>query len=350
MKKIVILLIALVLVFTIAGCKTATSAETTAAATTAAAAETTASATTAAETEPAKVWKIGFNNYADSHEFCFKVHDGIEKAAAEAGIELEYAEATMDGAKMIANTQTFIDKECDLIIDFNWIPEVGAQMLKMCNDAGVKLISMDTIYEGTYYFGANSYTAGQVLGEYMAEVIKDKWGGKVDAFVGAYYLAGGDIVKDRVTGAIDYLKEAEGIEWPADDLVFIFDAGSSEQTVKCKQLATDFLTAHPDMKHVVFSAHNDESGAGLFAGIEASAREADCLVGSCGGDTPFRDHLKAGGGDVWIASSAFAPEKYGSQVIPMAIDILEGKDVPMEVYLNHFVINKDNVKEYYPEG
>lgn len=86
----------------------------------------------------------------------------------------------------------------------------------------------------------------------------------------------------------------------------------------------------------------------MFAGVEASAREADVMIGSTGGDTPFQDHLKAGGGDVWVCSAAFAPEKYGSQVIPMAIDILEGKDVPMEVYVNHFVINKDNLEEYYP--
>ena len=34
-----------------------------------------------------KVWKIGFNNYSDSHEFCYKVHDGIKEAAEKAGVE-----------------------------------------------------------------------------------------------------------------------------------------------------------------------------------------------------------------------------------------------------------------------
>ncbi|MDD5659186.1 MAG: sugar ABC transporter substrate-binding protein [Actinomycetota bacterium] len=343
MRKLIVLFIGLIIIFTFVGCKAKDVAETTEAQTTVAVSETTI------ETKTAKTWKIGFNNYGDSHEFCAKVSAGIREEAKKAGVELEYTEAMMDGAKMIANTQTLIDKGCDLIIDFNWIPEVGVTMLKMCNDAGVKLISMDTVYEGTYYFGANSYKAGQVLGEYMSGLIKEKWNGKIDAFVGLYYLAGGDIVMDRVKGCEDYLKDAEGIEFPSDDMNFLFDAGSSDQTVNCKQKATDFLTAHPDLKHIVFVTHNDESGAGVFAGIEASAREADCLLGSTGGDTPFQDHIRAGGGDVWVASSAFAPEKYGAQVIPMAIDILEGKDVPMEVYLEHFVINKDNLDEYYPQ-
>lgn len=349
MKKLVILLIVAALVLTISGCKTtSTAGETTAAATTAAATTTAAEETTAV-TEAAKVWKIGFNNYSDTHEFVAKVSAGIREEAKKRGVQLEYTEAMMDGAKMIANTQTLIDKGVDLIIDFNWIPEVGATMLKMCNDAGVKLISMDTVYEGAYYFGANSYEAGQVLGEYMSGLIIERWGGKIDAFVGLYYLAGGDIVMDRVKGCEDYLKGVKEIEFPGDDMNFLFDAGSADQTVIAKQTTTDFLTAHPDLKHIVFVTHNDESGAGVFAGIEVSGREADSMLGSTGGDTPFHDHIRAGGGDVWVASSAFAPEKYGAQVIPMAIDILEGKDVPMMVYLEHFVLNKDNLYEYYPK-
>lgn len=354
MKRIMCLLIAVLLTLGLFGCSAKTTEGTTTEGTTTAGttteATTASSATTAAptETEP-KVWKIAFNNYGDSHEFCSKVHQGIQAAAKERGVELLYAEAMMDGQKMISNTQSFIDQGADLIIDFNWIPEVGANMLKMCNEAGVKLIAMDTVYEGTYYFGANSYIAGEVLGEYMASVIKDKWGGQIDAFVGISYQGGGDVVMDRVKGCQDYLMKAEGITMPDAANLFMFDAGASDQTVKAKQTVTDFLTAHPDMKHIVFTAHNDETGAGIFAGIEASGREADCFVGSTGGDTPYQEHVRKGGGDVWIASSAFAPEKYGAQVIPMAIDILEGKEVPMNTYLDHFVITKENMDQYYPQ-
>lgn len=349
MKRTTCLLIAVLLMFGLFGCAAKTSDTTATTGTTAATTATTAATTTTEATTAPKVWKIGFNNYQDSHEFCSKVHEGIAAAAKEKGVELVYAEAAMDGAKMISNTQSFIDQGCDLIIDFNWIPEVGAQMLKMCNDAGVKLISMDTVYEGTYYFGADSYKAGTVLGEYMAGVIKEKWGGQVDAFVGISYIGGGDIVNDRIKGCQDALTKDTGITMPAAEMQFLFDAGASDQSLKAKQTVTDFLTAHPDLHHIVFTAHNDETGAGIFAGIEASGRQADCFVGSTGGDTPYQEHVHKGGGDVWIASSAFAPEKYGSQVIPMAIDILEGKDVAMKVTLNHFVITKENMDQYYPQ-
>lgn len=262
--------------------------------------------------ETSKPWVIGFNNYSDSHEFCKKVHDSISAAAEEYGVELLYAEAMMDGQVMIANTEQFIIQGVDLMIDFNWIPEIGATMLEKCKAADIPLISMDTVYEGTYYFGANSYLAGKVLGEYLAERVISDWDGQIDAIVGCWYQGGGDIVKDRVVGAVDALKAAEGVILPANDMIFEVDAGASDQAATLKAYATDFLTAHPDLKHVIFLANNDESGAGLFAGIELAGRETDCFIGTTGGDTPFQDHIRAGGGDCWVGSTSFAPEKYGN--------------------------------------
>ncbi len=355
MKKLLCIALVMLLVFSVIGCtNTDTSeqpAETTMTTDTQTSSEVADTTTdnTATDDQASKTWVIGFNNFNDSNEFCKKVHDSIAAAADEYGVELLYAEANMDGQTMIANTEQFIIQGADLMIDFNWVPEIGATMLDMCNEAGIPLISMDTIYEGTYYFGANSYIAGQVLGEYLATQVADRWDGQIDAIVGCWYQGGGDIVKDRVVGAEDALKAAEGITLPDDDMIFEVDAGASDQAATLKAYATDFLTAHPDLHHVIFLANNDESGAGLFAGIELAGREADCFIGTTGGDTPFQDHIRAGGGDVWLASTSFAPEKYGEQVIPMAIDILEGKDVPMEVFMNHFVITKDNIDEYYPQ-
>jgi len=352
MKKTLCILLALLMLLTLAACGTAE------APTPAPAPEPAAEPANdpAPADEPAPVdepapadrpWVIGFNNFQDSHEFCAKVSGGIRDAAAEYGVELLYMEAAMDGQKMIANTQSFIDQGADLIIDFNWIPEIGATMLAMCEAAGVKLISMDTIYEGTWYFGANGYIAGQKAGEYLAPLIEEQWDGQVDAFVGIYYMGGGVISSERVTGALEAL-QASGVDFPDEDNVYFFDAGASDQTMNAMQLVRDFLTANPDLRHIVFSTHNDEVGLGVFSGIEAAGRQEHALVVSTGGDTPYHEAVRRGAGDVWVASTAFAPETYGAQVIPMAIAILEGQDVPMEVYLEHFVITPFNLEELYP--
>jgi ribose transport system substrate-binding protein len=346
MKKILTMMLVFLLLIAVAGCGSKATTETSSAASVEAssAAETSKEATTSESTN----WVIGFNNYSDSHEFCKKVHDSITAAAEQYGVTLLYAEAQMDGTTMIANTEQFIMQGANLIIDFNWIPEIGKTMVEKATEAGVKFISMDTVYEGGWYFGANSYNAGKVLGEYLAQRVVSDWGGQLDAIVGCWYQGGGDIVKDRVVGAVDALKAASGVTMPADDMIYEVDAGASDQAVTLKTYAQDFLTAHPDLHHVIFLANNDESGAGLFAGVQLAGREADCFIGTTGGDTPFQDHIRAGGGDCWVGSTSFAPEKYGEYVIPMAVDILEGKDVPLMAYMEHFVITAENIDEYYP--
>ncbi len=295
-----------------------------------------------------KEWIIGFNNYQSSHEFCAKVSNSIEEACEEYNVKFLYTESEMDGERMISNTQILIDQGADLIIDFNWVPEVGATMLEMCQDAGVEMIAMDAVYEGAYYFGADSYKAAQVIAKEAEKVIAEKWDGQLDAIVGLVYLAGGDIILDRVKGVEDYFRDSEEVQFPGEDNLFRFNS-EGEQTAMARDFTTDFLTSHPDFNHILIACINDETGAGAFAGVEGSLRTEDCLIISHGADTPFQDHLRGGGGDVWIASAAYAPETYGSQVIPMAIDILEGRYVPMKVGLDHIAITKDNIEEYYPE-
>jgi len=369
MKKILSVMLVLCLLVAIAGCaKTPETSTAASQAASQAASEVASQAATQTPSEAASVaasseassgpmqasatkeWVIGFNNFNDSNEFCKKVHDSITAAATKYGVKLLYAEAAMDGTTMIANTDQFIMQGANLIIDFNWVPEVGKTMVEHATAAGVKFISMDTEYDGAYYFGANSYTAGKVLGEYMATRVISDWGGKIDAINGCWYQGGGQIVKDRVVGAEDALKAATGVTMPAADMIIDVDAGASDQAATLKAYAQDFLTAHPDMHHVIFLANNDESGGGLFAGVQSAGREADCFIGTTGGDTPFRDHVKQYGADCWVGSTSFAPEKYGDYVIPMAINILQGVTVPDHMYMDHFVLTADNMKQYYPEG
>lgn len=349
MKRVLLVTLAMLMAVVVFGCST--TPEASAPATEEPSASAAAEETGQGEEEPAegKGYVIGFNNYADSHEFAKKVHDNIMEAAEKYGVEIVYKEALMDGQQMISNTEQFIMQGVDLVIDFNWVPEVGATMAEKLAAANIPFISMDTVYDGAYYFGANSHEAGVLIGKHLGECAKDKFGGQVDAVVAMYYMGGGDVVADRANGAFEGLEAVEGITLPGEDMYFMFDIGASDQTANCKTTTQDFLTAHPELEHVVFISSNDESGAGIFAGVEAVGRQDNCLIGSVGADTPFQDHIRQGGGDVWVGSTAFTPEKYGDGVIPMAIDIIDGKEVPEEVYVEHFVITKDNLDEYYPE-
>jgi ribose transport system substrate-binding protein len=295
--------------------------------------------------ETEKTYKLGFNNYSDSHEFCYKVHEGIKNACDEYGVELLYAEGMMDAQKVVNNVDTFLLQGVDVIFEFNWMPEVGKQITETAKAQGVAMISGDVEYEGAYYFGVNNYGAGVVLGEFLGEEIENRWQGEVDSIVIVYYEAGGDALKQRMGGIVDGLKKKYP-DFPEDKIKWFDNNGDA---MRAQTIAMDYLTAHPDDSRIIFAANNDEGGVGTLAAVETANRQDDVLIVSHGADTPFRENIRAGKGDVWIGSVLYGPERYGSYLIPMVVDIIDGKDVPDKVHLEHLVITQNNIDEYYPD-
>jgi len=290
-------------------------------------------------------YTLGISNFRDSFEFCWKVHQNIEEWAAKYGIKTVYAEANMEPEKIKANLDTFALQGVDAIFEFNWITDVTAKFVRENPD--IVVVTGDYIVDGAYYFGANQYQAGVILGRHLAKEVKKRWNGQLDAMVFAACYQCGELLIKRMDGIIDGYKETFP-DFP-EDMVFRFEnAGGEGQEINTKRIVTDFYTAHPDMTHIVVGTNNDEGGLGALAAVETMGKEDIFFIVSHGGDTPFQEKMRAGKGGVWVGSVAYMPERYGEFMIPWLKDILDGKNVPMEMSPEHFVLTADNVDEYYP--
>jgi ribose transport system substrate-binding protein len=49
-----------------------------------------------------------------------------------------------------------------------------------------------------------------------------------------------------------------------------------------------------------------------------------------------------------IGSTAFMPEKYGQQLLDIALRILNGESIPPAVYIDHVFVDTKNIDLYYP--
>jgi ribose transport system substrate-binding protein len=49
-----------------------------------------------------------------------------------------------------------------------------------------------------------------------------------------------------------------------------------------------------------------------------------------------------------VGSVAFFPERYGECVISLALDKVQGKEIPPATFIKHRLITSDNVDKYYP--
>lgn len=291
-------------------------------------------------------YTLGINNYMDSFEFCYKVHQNIAEWAEKNNIKVVYAEAKMEPEKVKANLDTFATQKVDAIFEFNWLTDVTAKFVK--EHPEILMVTGDYVVDGAYYFGANQYFAGQVLGRYLAEQVKKRWGGRVDAFVFAACYQCGELLQSRMNGILDGFKETYK-DYPADKVFRFENAGGEGQIVNTKRIITDFATAHPDMTHIVVGTNNDEGGLGALQAAETMGKEANFFIVSHGGDTPFQEKIRAGKGGVWIGSVAYTPEKYGEYLIPWLKNLLDKKpNVPKEMNPKHFVLTADNIDQYYP--
>jgi ribose transport system substrate-binding protein len=295
-----------------------------------------------------KQFVLGINNYMDSFEFCYKVHQNIEQWAKKYNIKTVYAEAGMEPEKVKANLDTFALQGVDAIFEFNWLTEVTAKWMK--DNPGIVMITGDYVVPGAYYFGANQYKAGVVLGRFLADQVKTRWSGKLDAMVFAACYQCGELLIKRMDGILDGYRETYK-SFP-DNMVFRFENNNptSQQPQTTKQIVTDFVTAHPTMSRIVVGTNNDEGGMGALAAVETMGKQSNFFVISHGGDTPFQEKVRAGKGDVWIGSVAYMPERYGEFMIPWLVDILQKKpNVPKEMSPEHFILTKDNIDKFYPK-
>ena len=49
-----------------------------------------------------------------------------------------------------------------------------------------------------------------------------------------------------------------------------------------------------------------------------------------------------------ISSVAYFPEKYGTHLLRLAVDIIERKPTPPAMFIKHQLITPDNVDHFYP--
>jgi ribose transport system substrate-binding protein len=295
-----------------------------------------------------KQFVLGISNYGDSDEFCYKVHQNIEQWAKKNNIKTIYAEAGMEPEKVKANLDTLALQGVDAIFEFNWLTDVTAKWMK--DNPGIVMVTGDYVVPGAYYFGANQYQAGVVLGRFLADSVKKRWNGKLDAMIFAACYQCGELLIKRMDGIRDGFKETYK-DFP-ENRIFRFENNNptTQQTQNTKQIVTDFVTAHPDMTRIVVGTNNENGGLGALAAVETMGKQSNFFIISHGGDTPFQEKVRAGKGDVWIGSVAYMPERYGEFMIPWLVDILQKKaGVAKEMSPQHFVLTKDNLDKYYPK-
>jgi ribose transport system substrate-binding protein len=129
-----------------------------------------------AESKGAKTFEVAVS-LPGSVEFFSVERKGMDKAAAEYGIKLTYADAEWDAGKQLSQVENFAAKKVDLILLCAADNQALLPAVKVCRDAKIPLVTFTNVVgpnpDGTLdgvvsYIGTNEVTIGRLIGK-MAE-------------------------------------------------------------------------------------------------------------------------------------------------------------------------------------
>jgi len=81
--------------------------------------------------------------------------------------------------------------------------------------------------------------------------------------------------------------------------------------------------------------------------MQEAGRGASCAVMGQNASPEGREELRQPGTRL-IGSVAYFPEKYGAEIVAVALDILHRRPVPPAVFVKHQLVTPENVDHIYP--
>ncbi len=290
---------------------------------------------------------MAYAGFGSQFPYIAKVDKSMVDAAKAAGIDLLFLDNKNDAAQAMTNAETIVSRgDINLVFEFNYYQEENPAISEVFANAKIPVIAIDIPVTGAPYYGANNYVAGQLAGKGLVEAATAKWGGDtpVDLFmVETQQAAGSGLLLERTNGIVSGVQKALP-NLPADAIVRFEGSTNPDAAASA---ATTVLTAHPNAKHVIIGMLGDSAAIAVLNA--ASAANRDVLASGIGGDDVGIAALRTGKPAGFVGTTLFFPENYGKDLIPMACDLLAGKQVAASVYIKHAFLTAQNLNQYYPQ-
>jgi ribose transport system substrate-binding protein len=275
------------------------------------------------------------------------VRESFALAARTHPVEMVYYDNQRDDARALANAETAIARKVDLYIQYHR-GGVNAAIAEKLRAAGIKVLAVNTPVPGAPLYTADNLAAGQLAGETLAQFALRAWRGQpmAAAIVGPTAAA-----EERVPERVQGVTQALGRRLPGVRVTALDTKGNPAQV---GPLAGKFIAGHPTAK-LLLAATDDATALALKGAVEAAGRVHDTAIvghgvdrGIHGGMNDRKEIDPSNRGSIVIGSVAFYLDRYGYEVLPIAMRMLRGEAVPPRVATRHVLVTAANVFLEYP--
>jgi ribose transport system substrate-binding protein len=288
----------------------------------------------------AERFRIGYISLGESVPFVKLVSDSIKRAAAEAGnVDLLFCDSQIDAAKALECARTFAVQGVQGVLNFQVHQESSPEICAAYGN--VPTIAIDIVQPPCQiaFMGANNREAGRLGGRAMGQFAKENWNCEYDAYVSLESTAAGAANEDRMGGYREGFQEFCPI---VNERVL----DGADRTDPALEMMTSLLGALPG-ERIVVVAINEDGILGAIGAARALGREDDLFYSGQGTDPSIWREVACNPN--YIASVAYFPERYGDLLIPNMVKALQGETIPTEIFTQHQVITRENIRQIYPE-
>jgi ribose transport system substrate-binding protein len=281
---------------------------------------------------------------AESTEFAFsrEVTESIRQAAEREQIDLLEFDNRYSRTRALKNANLFIRQRVDLVLEFQVDERFAPVLSALYQQAGIPVVAIEIPHPGATYFGANNYMAGLIGGRFLGRWTQKHWDGIVEELVLLELPRAGPVPASRLTGALDGLREV----LPSAAKAKIVRLNGNGQFGRSLEAVRKHLRNNPQRQTLV-AAINDPSAIGALRAFEECGRQEHCAVVGQNASIEARAEMRRPGTRL-VGSVAYSPERYGEQIMHLALKILEKRHVPPAVFVEHKLITPQTVNREYP--
>ncbi len=298
----------------------------------------------------ARTVTIGYAGISGAFPFVQDINGGMAWAAECAGVDLVTVDNGYDPDQTIEAANALIARGVDVAIEFQTDAGVSSKLCDVFEAAGIPVIAIEVPEPCAVAFGADNRAAGDIAGQHLARFATARWDGQVDALVVLKMPAdgalptGGPAVDLRADGAVEAVKAALPA-LPDDQIIRVDGNGTVEES---RAAMADVLTRLVDANHILVFASNDAGAVVALRAVEDAGRLDQVAIAGQGATIEARDEICAGSAAL-IGSVAYFPERYGEQVIPLAVALAGGATPPASITTDRAWVDATNLARYYPD-
>jgi ribose transport system substrate-binding protein len=277
-----------------------------------------------------------------------EIRRSFELASRSLPVDMIYYDNGGDVEKALGNARDAVSSKVDLLIEYNSDAKANAEIGRLLKSAGIPVLAVNHPVSGAPLYTADNIGAGRIAGQALGKFAKENWSDQtlVAAILGDVSDPGAAVTA-RIQGVTEGLRQ----ELPDLSPVQLDSAG---HPVRAGGVLAKFLAAQTRRK-VLVATLDDASALAAKSAVETAGRTSDCVIVSQGADRSIHGGASekkeidpANRGSIILGSVAYYFDRYGYEILPIALRMLQGEQVPPQTSTKHILISAKNVFLEYP--